>query len=194
MEATMSNVIYNMSMSLDGYVRAANPTAAEPLGPGGERVHEWYFGADPKNRDFASRMIDSIGAVVCGRTTYETSQWGTDGPTGPRRLPTFVVTHKAPGSSPRDGVYTFVTEGVAVAVRAARETAGDKDVSVMGGPDVGTQALAAGVVDEVIVSIVPVLFGDGLSMFATLPAQVQLEKTSVIETADATHIVYRVVK
>jgi len=190
----MSKVIYNMSMSLDGYVRAANPTAAEPLGPGGERVHEWYFGADPKNRDFASRMINSIGAVVCGRTTYETSQWGTDGPTGPRRLPTFVVTHKAPDSSPRDGVYTFVTDGVADAVRAARKTAGDKDVSVMGGPDVGTQALAAGVVDEVIVSIVPVLFGDGLSMFATLPAQVQLEKTSVIETADATHIVYRVVK
>ena len=190
----MSKVIYNMSMSLDGYVRAANPTAAEPLGPGGERVHEWYFGADPKNRDFASRMINSIGAVVCGRTTYETSQWGTDGPTGPRRLPTFVVTHTAPDSSPRDAVYTFVTDGVVDTVRAARETAGDKDVSVMGGPDVGTQALAAGVVDEVIVSIVPVLFGDGLSMFATLPAQVQLEKTSVIDTADATHIVYRGVK
>lgn len=190
----MSKVIFNMSMSVDGYVRAANPTAAEPLGRGGERVHEWYFGTDPKNQDFASRMINSIGAVVCGRTTYETSQWGADGPTGPRRLPTFVVTHQAPESPPRDGVYTFATNGVADAVRAARQTAGDKDVSVMGGPDIGSQALAAGVVDEVIVSIVPVLFGDGLPMFAALPAHVRLEKTSVIDTADATHIVYRVIK
>ena len=190
----MSKVIFNMSMSLDGFVQAANATPEAPLGQGGERVHEWFFGDDPKNREFATTMVNSIGAVVCGRTTYDTSNWGDDGPTGPRRLPTFVVTHKAPSSSPANGVYTFVTGGVAEAVRAALQSAGDKDVSIMGGPDVGTQALAAGVVDEVIVSIVPELFGDGLSMFGKMPAHVRLKRQSVIDTADATHIVYRVAK
>jgi dihydrofolate reductase len=190
----MSKVIFNMSMSLDGYVRAANATLEEPLGKGGERVHDWFFGDDPKNREFATRMIESIGAIVCGRTTYDTSDWGADGPTGPRRIPTFVVTHVTPSAPPADGVYTFVTSGVAEAVQAALKKAGGKDVSVMGGPDVGSQAIAAGLVDEVVVSIVPVLFGDGLPMFASLPAHVALERTSVIDTADATHIVYRVVK
>jgi dihydrofolate reductase len=190
----MSKVIFNMSMSLDGFVRAANPTADEPLGPGGERVHEWYFGSDPANRQFASRMIESIGAVVCGRTTYDTSAWGADGPTGPRRLPVFVLTHKAPESSPENGVYSFITGGVAEAIRAAQAAAQGKDVSVMGGPDVGGQAIAAGVVDEIVVSVVPVLFGDGLRMFANLSRHIQLERTSMIDTKDASHISYRIVK
>jgi dihydrofolate reductase len=189
----MGKIIYNMSMSLDGYVRAAGNTPAEPLGIGGERVHEWFFGNDPLNREFAGRMIDSIGAVVSGRTTYDTSAWGADGPTGPRRLPVFVVTHKAPATSPDNGVYTFVTGGIADAVRAAREAAHGKSVSVMGGPDIGSQAIAAGLVDEIVVSIVPVLFGDGLSMFASLPRHVELERLSLIDTADATHITYRVI-
>jgi dihydrofolate reductase len=190
----MTKVIFNMSMSLDGFVRAANPTADEPLGLGGERLHEWYFGSDPANQQFAGRMIDSIGAVICGRTTYDTSAWGADGPTGPRRLPVFVLTHRMPGSSLENGVYSFIIGGVAEAVRAARAAAQGKDVSVMGGPDVGGQAIAAGVVDEIVVSVVPVLFGDGLRMFASLPRHIRLERISMIDTKDATHIGYRIVK
>ena len=188
----MSKVIYNMSMSLDGFVRAKGYTPAAPLGIGGEKVHEWFFAEDRTNQQFVERMLNSIGAVVSGRTTYDDSGWGADGPTGPKRLPTFVVTHKAPAPLPENGVYTFVTGGIVEAVKAATEAAKGKDVSIMGGPRVGTQALAAGIFDEVVVSIVPVLFGDGLPMFQSLPKQVQLERTSVIDTKDAIHLVYQV--
>jgi dihydrofolate reductase len=190
----MSKVIYNMSMSLDGFVAATGHSPAQPLGVGGDRVHEWFFGNDPKNQQFVATMIESIGAVVSGRTTYDTSAWGADGPTGSRRLPVFVVTHKAPASSPQDGVYTFVTGGVAEAVDAALAAAHGKDVSVMGGPGVGVQALAAGLVDEIVVSIVPVLFGAGLPMFKGLPRHIELERLALIDTGSASHIVYRVAK
>jgi dihydrofolate reductase len=188
----MSKIIYNMSMSLDGFVRAAGHSPAMPLGVGGEQLHEWFFKDDPVNQRFVERMINSIGAVVSGRETYNTSDWGADGPTGSLRLPVFVVTHAAPASSPDNGVYTFITGGVAEAVEAARKAAKGKDVSVMGGPSVGNQALAAGVVDEVVVSVVPVLFGDGLRMFSDLPAHIQLERVSAIDTKAAVHTVYRV--
>jgi dihydrofolate reductase len=190
----MSKIIYNMSMSLDGFVRASGSSSAAPLGIGGERLHEWFFGEDPQNRRFVETMIDSIGAVVSGRTTYDTSAWGADGPTSARRLPVFVVTHQAPASSPENGVYTFVTGGVVAAVNAARDAARGKDVSIMGGPDVGNQAISAGIVDEIVVSIVPVLFGDGLPIFSGLSRQVQLERVSVVDTGAVTHIIYRVMK
>jgi dihydrofolate reductase len=190
----MSKVIYNMSMSLDGFVRAPGSTAVNPLGIGGERLHEWFFGEDPRNQEFIEKMLKSIGAVVSGRTTYDTSAWGSDGPTGARRLPVFVVTHEAPTSSPADGVYTFVTGGIVAAVNAARDAARGKDVSVMGGPDLGNQAITAGVIDEIVVSIVPVLFGDGLPMFSNLPRHVELERVSLMDFGTVTHIVYRVAK
>jgi dihydrofolate reductase len=139
-------------------------------------------------------MIESIGAVVTGRTTYDTSDWGADGPTGQRRLPVFVVTHETPASSPENGVYTFVTDGIVKAVNAAREAGNGKDVSVMGGPDVGNQAISAGVVDEIVVSIVPVLLGGGLPMFSNLSQQIQLERLSIVDTPAVTHITYRIVK
>jgi dihydrofolate reductase len=190
----MAKVIYNMSMSIDGFVRAANNSPDNPLGLGGERLHEWFFGKDPANQAFASKMIGSIGAVVSGRTTYDTSDWGADGPTGPNRLPVFVVTHKAPAKSAANGVYTFVTTGIADAVNAAKRAAAGKDVSVMGGPSIGVQAIEAGIVDEIVTTIVPVLFGDGLPMFDKMPRHIQLERTSIVDTRDATHVTYRIVK
>jgi dihydrofolate reductase len=188
----MSKIIYNMSMSLDGFVRASGNTADHPLGIGGERIHEWFF--DPQNQEFVEKMLDSIGAVVTGRTTYNESDWGSDGPTGARRLPVFVVTHEAPTSPASNGVYTFITGGIVEAVDAARDAARGKDVSLMGGPAVGNQAIAAGLVDEIVVSIVPVLFGEGLRMFSSLPRHIELERVSLMDTSAVTHIVYRVVK
>lgn len=190
----MSKIIYNMSMSLDGYVRAEGDTVAEPLGVGGERLHQWFFEDDPINQRFVKTMVDALGAVVAGRTTYDSSAWGSDGPTGARRLPTFVVTHDAPPSPPENGVYTFITGGIVEAVAAARAAAQGKNVSVMGGPDIGGQAIAAGVVDEIVVSVVPILFGGGLPMFSHLPEHVPLERVSVMDTGAATHITYRVLK
>ncbi len=190
----MSKVIYNMSMSLDGYVQAPDHTAREPLGAGGERLHEWFFERDLLNQRFIAAMLDSIGAIVAGRTTYDESAWGSDGPSGSRRLPTIVLTHDAPPTQPENGVYAFVTSGIADAVAAAVDAAQGKNVSVMGGPDIGGQALAAGLVDEIVVSIVPILFGGGLPMFASLPAHIPLERVSVVDTGAATHLTYRVAK
>jgi dihydrofolate reductase len=192
----MSKVIYNMSMSLDGFVVAPGATHAEPLGKGGEQLHEWAFGDDPTNQTFLSDAVQSLGAVIAGRTTYDDSMpgWAADGPTGPARVPTFVLTHEAPGASPENGVYRFVTGGIEDAVREARAVADGKVVSVMGGPDVGMQALRAGLVDEVLVTIAPVLFGGGLRMFDALAGQVQLERVALVDTDAAVHVRYRVVK
>ena len=191
----MSKVIFTMSMSVDGFIRAANPTAEEPLGHGGEKLHEWAMGNDPVGSAFLAKSVASIGAVITGRANYDDSiqWWQADGPTGPNRVPVFVVTHKAPKTSPKGGVYRFVGS-VAESVRLARETAGEKDVSIMGGPDVGNQALVSGMVDEVTVSIAPVLFGAGTRFFGELPEHIQLEQLSVVSSPAATHISYRVLQ
>ncbi len=121
----MTIVTLTMSMSLDGFMQAANPTAEKPLGLGGELLHEWASANDPENNKYLADAIDSIGAVIAGRRTYDTSlpSWRSDGPTGPTRLPVFVVTHKAPKTMPENGVYQFSTKGVAAAVAEAKITA-----------------------------------------------------------------------
>src|SRR6266540_395678 len=121
-EKEMSKVILALSMSLDGYITASNQTSDEPMGDGGERLHEWAFGSDETNRRFLEGAVESLGAVITGRRNYDHSQpwWGADGPTGSARRPVFVVTHEAPAESPTDGVYRFVTDGIQSAVEQAR--------------------------------------------------------------------------
>lgn len=192
----MSSVTYDISMSLDGYVRAADPTRDEPLGVGGEALHTWAMGdGDAGSREVAERGLASIGALICGRVTYDDSirWWQADGPTGRARLPLFVVTHGEPADVPADGVYTFVTTGIEDALAQAREAAGDKAVSIMGGPTVATQYLRAGLVDEVSVHVAPVLFGAGTSLTETLPEHIRLEPVDQVPTPSATHLRYRVV-
>jgi len=188
----MTKIIYNMSASLDGFVCARGYSAAMPLGEGGERLHKWYFERDAEAQDFIESILGSLGAIVTGRTTYDQSKWSGDGPAGDLRIPTVVLTHEAPPSPPENNVFTFVTTGIADAVAVARAAADGKNVSVMGGPDIGQQALAAGLVDEIIVSIVPILFGGGLPMFAALPRPIELETISALSTDAVTHLTYRV--
>ena len=159
----MGKVIADISMSLDGFVTAAGQTPEEPLGKGGEQLHEWAFGEDVGDRELAERAAAELGALVCGRTTYDDSLpwWEADGPTGARRLPLCVVTHRAPEVSPEGGVYTFVTDGIENAVERAKEAAGGRDVAIMGGANLIQQCLAAGLVDEIGIHLVPVLVGDG---------------------------------
>ena len=190
----MTKVIYNMSASLDGFVRASGATPGQPLGVGGDRVHQWFFDKEPANQAFVEKMLSSLGAVVSGRSTYDASAWGCDGPTGRLRVPVVVLTHNPPASPVQGGVYTFVTEGIAVAIHKARTLAGTKNVSLMGGPNVGRQALTAGLVDEIVVSVVPVLFGSGLAMFSELPSHLDLELMDVVRSRFATHLAYRVLK
>ena len=190
----MTKVTYDMSMSLDGFVAAAGRTGEEPLGQGGERLHGWAFGGDDRDRAVLMDGVGGTGAVITGRRNYEDSVpwWGPDGPTGPERVPVFVVTHRAPDAQPEGGVYTFVTGGIEQALEQAKAAAGDKGVCVMGGPDVGRQYLEAGLVDEISVHLVPVLFGAGTSMFGDLASHVTLEPLSTIQTAQATHLRYAV--
>jgi dihydrofolate reductase len=186
----VSTVVFDTSMSLDGYMTAAGRTAEEPMGPGGLRLVAWA-----SDTDYLERQVATLGAVIAGRTTYETSLpwWGPDGPSGSARRPVFVVTHDVPEQPPADGVYRFVTDGIESALRQARDAARAKVVVVMGGADVGRQYLAAGLVDELQLHLVPVLFGSGTPMFQPLDlGHVDLDLVETVESADAVHLRYRV--
>lgn len=191
----MSSVVFDMSMSLDGYVRAANPQPAEPLGEGGEALHAWAMSEDDAvGRDVLDRGIAGTGAVICGRVTYDGSLpwWGADGPTGSDRLPVFVLTHTAPSDAPPGGVYVFVTTGIEDALAQAREAANGKGVTIMGGPAVGNQFLRAGLVDEISIHLVPALFGAGTGLTETLPAHIELELADQVSAPSAVHLRYSV--
>jgi dihydrofolate reductase len=187
----MGKVTFDISMSLDGFMTAAEQRPDKPMGDGGQRLVDWAFGNDERDRAILTDGIASIGAVIAGRRTYETSVpwWGADGPTGPARVPVFVLCHKAPEEVPVGGVYAFVTEGIERALDQAREAAGDKDVTVMGGAETGQQYLRAGLVDELSIHLVPVLFGAGTRMFEGLGDQhLQLENRGSLQTPSATHL------
>jgi dihydrofolate reductase len=189
----MSTVVFDMSLSVDGYVTAANQSREEPLGEGGTRLHEWA--RDATGQDVLARGLEALGAVICGRRTYDDSlpAWNADGPTGDARVPVFVVTHSPPPDPPDGGVYTFAT-GVDDALAQAREAAAGKTVCVMGGPTVGNQYLRAGLVDELSIHLAPVLFGDGTRLSEVLPAHIRLEPIEHIPSARAVHLRYNVVR
>jgi dihydrofolate reductase len=194
----MSKVIFDISMSLDGFITGANRTPEEPLGDGGERLHDWAINSkDDRNREILAQGVNTSGAVICGRRTYDTSLpgWGADGPTGSARLPVFVVSHNQPKKVPEGGVYTIVTDGINSALQKAKKAAGGKIVTVMGGADIGQQYIKAGLVDELSIHLIPLLFGSGTQMFANLgEMHLQLEPAQTIETPEAIHLRLRIVK
>ena len=188
----MSTVVFDISLSLDGFVTAAPQTAEEPLGPGGTDLHAWTV-----DREYLDRAVADLGAVIAGRTTYDHSipSWHADGPSGPARRPVFVVTHTAPdpGTVPDGGVYTFVTDGIESALEQARAAAGDRTVTVMGGADLGRQYLAAGLLDEISLHVAPRLFGSGTPLFDGLDlGHVELELVGCAHVPEAVHLRYRV--
>ena len=195
----MGKVTYDISMSLDGFIAGAN-VRPEPgwagLGEGGERLHDWGFNsADPRNRNIAEAMMASTGAVLVGRTTYNVSlpNWGADGPTGSARIPTLVVSHRVPQDIPDGGVYVFV-DSVEAALAAAKKAAGNKDIVVQGA-NTAQQLITLGLMDEILIHLAPVLFGSGTRLIEDLGGEhVQLETTEVIETKEAIHLRFRVVK
>jgi dihydrofolate reductase len=120
---------------------------------------------------------------------------GADGPTGEARVPVFVLSHGEPEDTPADGIYTFVAGGIEDALKQAKAAAGDKDVTVMGGADTGHQYLRAGLVDELSIHLIPVLFGGGTRMFEHVgDGHVQLEHLGAVQTAAATHLRFRVAR
>ena len=186
----MSKVFFDISMSLDGFMTAANQGPEEPMGDGGLKLVDWAFGGDERDRAVLTDGIAGTGAVIAGRRTYNDSLrwWGADGPTGDARLPVFVVSHSTPDDVPEGGVYTFIS-GVEPALEAARTAAGDKDVTVMGGAETGRQYIEAGLVDELSIHLIPVLFGSGTRMFEQLGDEhLQFEPVSTIQTKAAIHL------
>ncbi|MVA75744.1 dihydrofolate reductase [Auraticoccus sp. F435] len=187
----MTRLVCDISVSLDGYVAGASRTAEAPLGAGGDRLHGGMASAE--GQDLLAGTGAGLGAVIAGRRTYDDSVrwWGADGPSGPARRPTFVVTHAAPEDAPADAVYQFVTGGITDALQRARAAAGEDTVCVMGGASLIQQFLATGLVEELSLHVVPVLLGDGLRLFEG-PASQQRELVPLTTTATPTalHVRY----
>ena len=188
----MSRVVFDISLSLDGFITAAPQTAEEPLGPGGEQLHGWLV-----DRAYLERAVAGLGAVITGRTNYDHAVpfWGADGPAGDARRPVFVLTHQPPDPDtvPDGGVYTFVTDGLESALDQARAVAEGRTITVMGGADIGRQFIAAGLVDELSLHVAPLLFGSGTAMFEGLDiGHVQLELLDCVSMPETVHLRYRV--
>ena len=196
----MSKVAAGITTSLDGYITGPNDGPGQGLGEGGERLHYWVFGGpwtydeEPRGEatgadsEFLEEAVMRGGAVVGGRNTYDAARaWGGQNPFG---VPFFIVTHH-PEDAPQDTGFTFVN-GLEEAVARAREAAADKDVFVMGGADVIRQALRAGFVEELSVSIAPIVLGAGKRLFDGFEETVNLEHVRVLQSPFATHITYRV--
>ena len=198
----MAKVAAAITMSLDGYITGPNDGPSQGLGAGGERLHYWVFGGpwtydeEPRgeavgaDKQYLDEAFGRGGAVIVGRTMYEAAgQWGGNNPFG---VPLFVVTHR-PQDEPAEGGFTFVN-GLDEALTRAQEAAGEKNVSIGGGGDVIRQALEAGYLDELSMTIAPVILGQGKRLFDGFARSIDLEQESLLQSPLATHITYRVVR
>jgi dihydrofolate reductase len=198
----MSNVIAGITISLDGYVTGPNDRLGAGLGDGGERLHYWVFGGpwsyehpkgtpDPIDEACIGAVFGSGGAWLVGRTMHDVVDgWGDDPGFG---VPVFVVTHREHETVVKgDTTFEFVTDGAEPALTRARAAAGDRNVIVMGGANLLGQYLNAGAIDELTVSVAPVLLGAGKRLFdGSLRAGLALEQAGVIESPFVTHLRYR---
>ncbi len=215
----MGKLTLDITMSLDGFVAGPNQTLEEPLGAGGELLHEWALrleswreahglsGGDTNgDSEVMEEGIRATGAVIMGRRMFSggSGPWEDDpnadawwGDDPPFHVPVFVLTHHARETVEKQGgtTFTFVTDGIEAALELARAAAGDKDVSIAGGAEVAQQYLRAGLLDELQVHVAPVFLGGGVRLFDDLGDDViQLEAVRVLESPYVTHLKYRVGK
>jgi len=197
----MSASVLYMSMSVDGFIAGPDDRPGNAGGDGFMRLHDWYgFGSDRDADGLSGHAAGpaagfveearSTGAVLSGRNTVEQADhWGGDHHDGVR---IFVPSHRPPGPSVAEfPLVTYVDDGIASAMAKAKEAAGNRDVLVHGAYT-ARSALEAGVLDELQIHQVPVLFGQGRRLFEVLPARVDLEIVRVIDSPEATHIRYKV--
>lgn len=213
----MNKVRADISVSVDGYVAGPNQSMENPLGEGGEGLHDWVVslgawrevhGKEGGEVNASTQVMKerqaNVGAGIMGRIMFFgggrsgpwdeswTGWWGED---PPFHVPTFVVTHH-----PRkpvtlsDTTYIFVADGIKSAYEQAREAAGERDVMVHGGAQTINQCLAAGLLDELELHLVPVILGGGARLLDNLSSQVNLEQVRVIEAPGVTHVTYCVVR
>jgi dihydrofolate reductase len=207
-------VICDISVSLDGFVAGPNQTLEQPLGEGGEGLHEWVFGLKTwrerhgldggetgPDDDVVADAIERAGATIMGRRMFSggagpweddpnaSGWWGDEPPFG---HPVFVLTHHPREPLELQGTtFTFVTDGIAAALEQASAAAGDKDVHVAGGADVVQQYLGAGLLDELELHVVPLLLGGGVRLLDGVTG-VDLEPTRVASSPVVSHLRYRV--
>ena len=212
----MSKLRFHIAMSLDGFVAGPDQSEENPLGVGGMQLHQWLFGLAVFRESHGEQeggevnastpivegWLENIGATVMGRNMFGggPGPWGADpwngwwGDDPPFHHPVFVLTHheREPLEMQGGTSFHFVTDGIESALAQAREAAGGKDVTLGGGASVAQQYLAAGLIDEMDVSVVPVLLGDGARLFDSLEADIELEQVAAIEAPGVTHLRYRV--
>jgi dihydrofolate reductase len=197
----MTDVIIQMSMSLDGYIAGPNDSDTNGLGDGGERLHEWLFagggapgeGLTAADQEVFDDLRSTSGAMLTGRRLYDiTHGWQGTHPFG--AVPTFVVSRDIPGEIPSGATpFTFVRDGIASAVAQAKEAAGDKDIYVIGGARTIRQLLDAGLADQLRIDLIPVLLGAGIRLFDQLDRKpINLEQVRSTSSNAVTHVKYRV--
>jgi dihydrofolate reductase len=212
----MSKLRFTIVMSLDGYVAGPNQSEQDPIGEGGMQLHQWLFpleafrelhgeegGEANASTPVVEGWFENVGATVMGRNMFgggpgpwEESPWnGWWGDEPPFHHPVYVLTHYAREPLELQGgtTFHFVTDGIEAAFEQAREAAGGKDVSLGGGASVAQQYLAAGLIDEMEISVVPLLLGGGARLFDNLgDAKPELEQVRAVEAPGVTHLTYRV--
>ncbi len=193
----MGKVKCEISMSLDGFIAGQNVRVGNGMGDDGDRLHDWMFDAKTEtDAEIVDEKFSSTGAIVIGKRMFDVGfePWGDPPPFG---MPVFIVTHEArePLSMQGGTTYTFVTEGIEAALALARATAGEKDVGIWGGANIIGEYLKAGLVDEMQIHVIPVLFGDGTRLFEDLgDRRIELKRTSTLDTPGATHLRFEVVR
>jgi dihydrofolate reductase len=213
----MSKVRVHISVSLDGYVAGPNQSQENPLGEGGEGLHDWVValkawreasGMDGGEENESSPIVRdeyaNVGAEIMGRGKFgpaSRGEWGDDpwqgwwGDDPPFRKPVFVLTNHA--REPlilSDTTFTFVTDGIEAALEQARDAAGDKDVFIGGGAQTINQFLSAGLVDEIELHIVPIVLGGGARLFDGVGPDLKLEPIRSVDAPGVTHVKYRVAR
>jgi dihydrofolate reductase len=209
----MSSVTCRMSISLDGFVAGPEQSFEDPIGKGGMRLHEWAFatagwreqqGREGGERDADSTVVEEVaegvGAYVMGRNmfgggggSWDESWRGWWGENPPFHAPVFVLTHHArePLSMQGGTAFTFVTDGIRSALDQARAAARQGDVAIAGGASAVQQYLAAGLLDELYLHLVPVILGTGERLLENVGAPT-FAPVKVVESPKVTHIKYRV--
>lgn len=203
----MGKVVFNMTMSLDGFVAGPNDSPENGLGDGGDALFKWYFSGNteisvgsgspvlkvsPQSAKILKEAMRTYGAGVWGRRTFDIARaWGGH----PPGTPCFIVTHTVPQEWVYKGSpFAFVTDGIESAIRQAKKAAGDKDVVVCTA-SILQQCLNAGLMDEIHVDVAPLLLGNGVRLFDHLSIKpIELESIRVIEAPGVTHLGFRIVK
>jgi dihydrofolate reductase len=206
---------FEIAISVDGYVAGPNQSEANPLGEGGMKLHEWVVkleawreshgragGEANASNEIVAEAIEGVGAVVMGRNMFGggPGPWGEDpwrgwwGDDPPFHVPVFVLTHHEREPLEMEGgtTFHFVTDGIEPALARAREAAGGEDVRLGGGAGAAQQYLAAGLVDELQLNVVPILLGGGARLFENVGSGLSLEPLMAVGTPEVTHVRYRV--